>query len=272
MYKKKKLTVTIIGCGWLGLALGEQLAKEGYYVNGSTRSRANFGALEAKGIQPFTYNLESDLVLPVEIATTTSVLLITAPPIHRDSTLVYGKCLAQLINQFPNTTRILFTSSTGVYPKTAGVYKEDFAFDSSNKEDPILNAEMVVMNSGANPVILRLGGLIGLNRHPVWSIQGKKGLQNPDGVINFVQRDDVIRAIQSILLHPSVSGIFNVVYPLHPTRIDYYKKAAEYYGVPAPEFSDSASFKRIISSEKLCRSVDFNFKKSIEGFPSVIWH
>jgi nucleoside-diphosphate-sugar epimerase len=130
----------------------------------------------------------------------------------------------------------------------------------------------MILNANKNAIILRLGGLIGNNRHPIWSIQGKTGLQNPQGNINFVQRDDVIQALLSMLTKPAISGIFNVVYPLHPTRKSHYEKAAEYYGVPSPEFNNSTPIQRIISSTKLCSALDFSFKKSIEDFPSVIWH
>ena len=50
-------TVSILGCGWLGLAVGEHLVRKGFEVKGSVTSDQKKPKLEAVGIKPYTIRL-----------------------------------------------------------------------------------------------------------------------------------------------------------------------------------------------------------------------
>ncbi|MFB6305981.1 MAG: SDR family NAD(P)-dependent oxidoreductase, partial [Flavobacteriales bacterium] len=45
--------ISILGCGWLGLALGESLVKKGYFVKGSVTNKDSFEDLLQKKVQPY---------------------------------------------------------------------------------------------------------------------------------------------------------------------------------------------------------------------------
>ena len=47
------MNVGILGCGWLGLALGKQLIKNGNIVRGSSTQRGRLKELEDEGLVAF---------------------------------------------------------------------------------------------------------------------------------------------------------------------------------------------------------------------------
>ena len=49
----KSKSVSIIGCGWLGLPLAEFLVQQGFHVRGSTTRAEKLKPLEEKGIEAF---------------------------------------------------------------------------------------------------------------------------------------------------------------------------------------------------------------------------
>lgn len=265
----KDLSVTIIGCGWLGVALGKELVEKGYLVNGSVRKPEGFGALESVGIKPFELDLEKSTDVPTSISMKERILIIAIPPIDRKKPLRYENMLQEVLNQFSDETRVIFTSSTGIYPKVAGNYDENFEF-TSKQESTVLNiAENVVRNSNKSHVIFRLGGLIGPDRHPIRFLQGRKGVKNPHGPINFVHQGDCVRALLQSVENTEVSGTFNLVFPSHPTRKNYYSEAAKFYNVTSPNFNEEDETKRLVSSEKIIRKHKFEFEFPIDIFPEL---
>ena len=54
-------TISILGCGWLGVPLAEYLIKCGYRVKGSTRTKEELAVLESKGIEPSLLVLDPDI-------------------------------------------------------------------------------------------------------------------------------------------------------------------------------------------------------------------
>lgn len=265
----KDLSVTIIGCGWLGLAVGKKLVEKGYLVNGSVRESTGFGSLESAGINPFELDLEKSTDIPTSISMHERLLMISIPPIDRKKPLRYEKMLQEVLNQFSNETRVIFTSSTGIYPKDAGNFDESFEF-TSKQESAVLNvAENAIRQSLKSHIIFRLGGLIGPNRHPIRFLQGRKNVKNPNGPINFVHQSDCVQAILQTIENTDVSGTFNLVYPNHPTRKDYYCEAAAHYDFDLPSFEDSEALLRLVSSEKIISKLAFNFEFPIDNFPKL---
>lgn len=267
--ERKDLSVTIIGCGWLGLELGKVLVKKGYAVKGSVRRSVGFPALEAVGIEPFELDLEESTDIPTSISMHERILVISIPPIDRKHPERYQDMLTNVLNQFSDQTKVIFTSSTGIYPKDASIYTEDFNFSSEQESTALNVAENVIRTSKKSSVIFRLGGLIGPNRHPIRFLQGRNGVKNPDGPINFVHQGDCIEALLLAIENPQVSGTFNLVYPDHPTRKNYYLEAAKHYALNPPQFVEEAAIERVISSDKIVRDLDFTFKFPINDFPKL---
>lgn len=255
-----KVNITIIGCGWLGKKLAEVLISDGHKVYGSTTSPERIPELEAVTIDVFVMD-NVNPVIPEEVISNTDVAIITVPPFNRDQPKAYGEYLDKISEQFSDEVIRVFTSSTGVYPKEAGEYDETYSF-SAEEKNALYWAEEVIRKSEKH-LILRLGGLFGSDRHPIHSIVKRGTVSNPDGVINFVHRMDVIRFIQHQIENETQFGTFNLVYPDYPKRIDYYSNCAQHFGYETPTAESSKTTIRKISSKKAQLIARFSFNYNL---------
>lgn len=253
---------TIIGCGWLGTRLAESLIENGDQVIGTTTQPDRLMELERKGIISLQFSLNSQI--SNDIIDFTQVLVISVPPFNRDIIHDYGNALVNLVNQFHPQTKFFFLSSTGVYPSKSGLYHEDYCFEETEQQTALYQAEKKLMDCLENRLtILRLGGLFGADRHPVYHVAGKQNLKDPDGKINFVGEKDVIGIIKELVKQNKSGGIYNLVYPSHPTRKSYYLQLCKLLNLPCPTFTGSPSCVREISSQKIQNSINFEFRQII---------
>jgi nucleoside-diphosphate-sugar epimerase len=249
------MKISVIGCGWLGLPLAKRLLDIGHEVHGSTTQDSRLTLFSDISIQGFVYDgLEHDQ-LP-EIVKACDVAIINFPPSRSAN---YAAQLTDLISQFSQQTKIIFTSSTGVYQDLDGQCNE---LSPVIETHPVFLAEEAVRHSGRKHMILRLAGLISEDRHPVKYLAGK---QNTDGqkVVNLVHREDVIAAIISILNQQVWDETFNVCFPKHPTRAEYYVEQAEHRHLSLPTFTFSEGSGKEIVSAKLIERLNFTFNNPI---------
>ncbi|MEH6454292.1 MAG: dTDP-glucose 4,6-dehydratase, partial [Psychromonas sp.] len=126
-------SISVLGSGWLGLPLARLLQQQFSQVNISTRSTEKSNQLEALGLTPFIIDIENftDNIQPF-LQSETLIVNITGKNIDA------FKSLLQEIEKSP-VKKVLFTSSTGVYPQQAGVcYESD---DLSHVDHPLLTIE-----------------------------------------------------------------------------------------------------------------------------------
>ena len=111
---------------------------------------------------------------------------------------------------------------------------------------------------------MRLGGLIGEDRHPITSITGKKMHQNPNAPINLVHRKDCIYIITLIIQKKLWNETFNVVYPYHPSKLEYYTQIANDRKLAPPIYDDTVTFKgKVVSSTKIIEHLGYRFSSEI---------
>lgn len=261
------MKITIIGCGWLGSPLGEQLQTNGHLVYGSTRNSAKLKTLQEVGITPFL--IGSDGTIDEKIVLKTDILIITTPPFKREDPEHYVNFLGNVIRQFNGLKSVIFTSSTGIYPNKNGTYSEEFIFLEREKTSILFRAEDIIKQLSPNSVILRLGGLFGPQRHPALILSGKSEVSNPFGRINLIHQQDVIDAI-SLCINQSAEGLFNLVYPDHPFRKDYYTWVYRHYDLLPISFDSNSSIDRVITSHKIQKELGFLPKKSIYDLDEIL--
>ena len=110
-------------------------------------------------------------------------------------------------------------------------------------------------------LILRFGGLIGEDRHPVKFLAGKENLENPDAPINLIHQKDCIGIIFEIINQESWNEVFNAVAPFHLTRSVYYTQKAKEQNLILPKFNtEKSNIKKIISSKKIESVLNYSFK------------
>ena len=259
-------SVAIVGLGWLGLPLALHLKELGWCVKGSKQSADDAQKLHQLGIETYPFSLSDEMTsLSDNICPLFNVdaLIITLPP-SRFSSQQYCEYLAFLANQAKKqgVQHVLFTSSTSVFPDISGQFDEGSQLSAETEMGKtLIQAEQCLFQSGISHCdILRLAGLIGKQRHPVKFLAGKHNLKGYSPV-NLVHLEDCIQAITALLMNPNGLRTYHLCAPIHPTRAEYYTKAAVFYDLSIPQFECSDSDpKRIIMADKICRDLGFAYR------------
>ena len=221
-----KEKITIIGGGWIGIPLAESLHKEGFEIVISSRKLEKQVFFKSRNWSPIGLEFAESSVninLLANKSLETDVLIIGLPPTGISN---YPAIISSLLASFPSKTQVIFLSSTSVYADTLGLLNES---SPRKKNHPLVQAEEHVLKQ-KNHCVLRLGGLIGPGRHPINQLI-KKEMPISDGEtpVNLIHQTDVIRAVSMLINQNITGGIFNLCSPEHPTRKEYYNKAANYF-------------------------------------------
>jgi nucleoside-diphosphate-sugar epimerase len=267
-----KNKISILGIGWLGFPLAKKLIETGYDVKGSTTSKSKLALLENNNIQPFQIEL-SETEIKGDVAgllENSEVLIIDIPPkLRSNPSENFVEKIKLLITEIEKSKikYIVFISSTSVYADAFPVVEIDENTipnpDSESGKQLFQTEDLLLSNSNFQTTILRFGGLIGENRHPIKFLAGKKDIENPDAPINLIHQEDCIGIICEILNQDKNDNIiFNTVAPQHPTRKAYYTQKAIENDLPLPIFYDSKeSFGKLINSEKVLEFLNYKFKR-----------
>lgn len=257
-------TISILGCGWLGLPLGKRLA-ERYAVKGSTTRFEKLQNLENEKIKPYLITLN-----PMVSGENqqdffeTDLLFINVPPRLRvQNEAFHLEQIASLIQEIQQSKikNLIFISSTSVYDESNKIVTEE----DTNETHALAKAEEMLRSfaqkNEINLTILRFGGLMGYDRIPAKYFSGWKGMTTGDTPVNYLHRDDAVRIIEEIIEQSVWNETLNVVSPVHPLRKEIYKKACLDYGYELPEFvtpAEPSSFK-IVGTEKLTKLLKYTF-------------
>ncbi|WJS95638.1 NAD-dependent epimerase/dehydratase family protein [Flavobacterium johnsoniae] len=264
--------ISILGCGWLGFPLAKKLIGKGNSVKGSTTSENKLSILENVGINPFLVNIESEGVSEniADFLAESEVLIIDIPPKLRaenpnSEKKIFVEKIKNLIPFIEKSTvkKVLFVSSTSVYGDDNDFITEETIPnpETESGKQLVLVENLLQENQNFETTILRFGGLIGEDRHPVKFLAGKENLENPDAPINLIHLRDCISIIEEIINQNKWNEVFNAVAPFHPIRSAYYTQKAVEMNLTLPKFSsEKSNIKKIISSEKIETVLSYKFK------------
>jgi nucleoside-diphosphate-sugar epimerase len=272
--------ISILGCGWLGLPLAKSLLAKDYVVKGSTTSESKLEVLKNAGISPFQIQLEEyEIIGTIEnFLDETDVLLIDIPPGLRKVTSTSNemtfvnkvKTLIPFIEK-SRIQKVIFVSSTSVYgdgfPIVEITEETKPNPDTESGKQLVIAETLLQSNQHFKTTVIRFGGLLGDDRHPVKFLAGRTNVENPEAPVNMIEREDCIGIIEEILKqvqHDNWGETFNAVAPQHPTRKAYYHKKAEIFNLPLPTFAENSESKgKIISSKKVETILGYSFQKEI---------
>ena len=271
--------ITILGCGWFGLPLAKSLLSKGYNVKGSTTSATKLKTLKEAEIIPFQIQLnEQEIIGNIsDFLHETDVLIIAIPPGLRkeilSSEMTFMNKMKTLIPYIEKSgiQKVLFVSSTSVYGDRFPIveYTESTQThpDTESGRQLVLSEKLLQSNIHFKTTVIRFGGLLGEDRHPIKFLAGRTQIENPDGPVNLIQKEDCIGIIIKALdfaCKDKWGETFNAVAPQHPTRKTYYQKKAQQFNLPFPNFvEDTKSKGKIISSKKVETILDYSFQKEI---------
>ena len=261
--------ISILGCGWLGIPLAEALIKNGFSVSGSTTSIEKISLLQNLGVEPFLLSIEGKEIKGdvLSFLKESSVLIIDIPPKLRGNLADnFVEKIAVLIPfiEKSNVKKVLFVSSTSVYgDSNKTVFETTIPFPESENGKQLLASEKLLKeNKNFKTSVIRFGGLIGKDRHPVTFLAGRNNLENPNAPINLIHLDDCIGIILKILKSNFWNETLNAVAPFHPNREEYYTKKAKEFNIEPPIFNHSKpSIGKTIVSDLLENVLKYHFIK-----------
>ena len=273
--------ISILGCGWLGLPLAKALLENEFSVKGSTTSIEKLSVLENSGIQPYLIALSEDKTEGnlTGFLENSNILIIDVPPKLRGSEkdpstalrMTFVEKIKNVILFIEKSTveNVLFISSTSVYGEDNSFVTEETKLnpDTESGRQLVLAEQLLQSNSNFKTTVLRFGGLIGEDRHPIHFLAGRKNLENPKAPINLIHQEDCIGIILEILRQAQNDKLernetFNAAAPFHPSRKEYYTQKAIEFNLALPEFnSENLTFGKTISSDKVENVLGYTFAK-----------
>lgn len=197
--------ILIAGCGYVGCALGEELAGRGDEVFGLRRDPSGLPA----SIRPVAANLLDGETLAERIPPDLDAVVYAASAagfsdVEYRAAYVDAprSLLGALVRVGARPSRVLFTSSTGVYGENEGRWvdeetpPEPTAFNGSR----VLEGEEVFRSGPFPSVSLRLGGIYGPGRASLLD-RVRAGAPCPDEPTwsNRIHRDDCAGALAHLL-------------------------------------------------------------------------
>ena len=261
----EKKSISILGCGWLGLPLATKLVSDNYLIKGSTTSEENLKGLALLNIEPFKIKLNPALEGDVAFFDS-EILFINIPPKSRtlggDFHLEQINTLNQIIASNKFIKKIIFISSTSVYPSAGEMLIEKDALPTYFLVQAERMLSDVCLSLGIRFTVLRFGGLMGYDRIPCKYFGGNKGLIDGNSFVNYIHRDDAIEVISTIINKNLWGEIFNVVSPSHPSRKEIFEYCCKPFGYLTPAFAElnNTMEYKTISVEKLLMVSNYVFK------------
>lgn len=262
--------ISILGCGWLGFPLAKSLLEKGFSVKGSTTSLEKISVLESNRIKPFLVTLSAVEGLNDEneidsFLATSEILIIDIPPKLRSaSSENFVRKIQNLIPFIEKSKieKVVFISSTSVYADDPSIITEATKPNPDTESGKqLVQAESVLQsNTNFKTTVIRFGGLIGEDRHPIHFLAGRKNIENPEAPINLIHQKDCIGIIKTIIEQNCFGETFNAVAPFHPTRKAYYNQKALELHLPLPEFDETKiSIGKTILSDKVENVLKYKF-------------
>lgn len=253
-------SVSILGCGWLGLPLAKKLS-EHYQVHTSVTNQEKAQSITQQGIACEVIKLP--IASPSQLSSAfwqSEVLIIAIPPKFKQGATDYAQNIQQLIehmNQLVSCKLVLLISSTGVYPEHEQSFDETSCFSPETEKQYLLwQAEQAVLNFKQQSIVLRLGGLVNEQRHPGRWFSGKTGLSNGQQWVNMIHQADAIGIIELLLSQAkqlTQAQIVNGVSATNANKQAFYQQASKQLALTVPEFAPSplpnTKGKRVLSKQ-----------------------
>ena len=263
-------TISILGCGWLGLPLARHLVSKGHIVKGSTTTPQKLQTLHQHKIDPFLIEVHRKIKgnnLPYFFHS--GILIINIPPGRkkRDVARTYPRQIAAIVEKAlqHDTKKILFISSTSVYGNVNRVVTEadEPQPETASGEALVKSEDLLLRQPDFETTIVRFGGLVGADRPAGRFLAGKTDVTNGLAPVNMIHQEDCIAILTRIIEGNHWGEIFNACADKHPTRKEFYIAQAKKQGFVPPVFSEEEELDgyKEVSNYKLKKIIRYEFLK-----------
>ncbi|GAB2787268.1 SDR family oxidoreductase [Halomonas shantousis] len=191
-----KKTCLILGCGDIGVVLGQQLTAEGLRVVGVRRNAA---LLEGTGIEPLALDINAEGALAQLPDADIVVYVLTADRFEESAyQAAYPQgmkaLLAELEGRDKHPRRVFFVSSTSVYGQQDGerVDETSDTAPSGFSGQLMRDAEQALLDHALPGTVVRFSGIYGPGRDRLIRQvrEGRSAAANPPMYSNRIHRDD----------------------------------------------------------------------------------
>jgi len=254
----------IVGCGYVGMPLGQELVKEGHEVFGMRRSASQDQELDTAGITP----LHGDITKPDTLAASPCGFdwvvncAASGGGSVEDYRRLYVEGTRNLIKWLRSSPpqRYVYTSSTSVYGQddASWVTEADPTQPPTDTGSILVETENILRVAAEKKfpaVILRVAGIYGPGRG-FWFKQLLKNEarmeRNGERFLNMIHRDDVVGCIIAALKFGKSGEIYNVVDDEPVSQLDFFAWLAAQLqrGIPSSVAADPAR-KRGVTNKRV---------------------
>lgn len=258
-------TTSIIGLGWLGTPLAQQLLATGHRVLGSTTTPEKVVLLREKGIVAYQLSLNPQPVGELAPLLDADVLVVNIPPkagqhggaFHPEQMRLLAKGVAQ-----SRVEHVIYVSSTSVYPElNRELFEADVIRPEQSAAPNLVEAEQhwLALSGQKKITVMRCGGLMGEQRIPGKYVAGKQ-VNSGNVPVNYIHQADAVGLILTVI-QQKVAGTYNAVAPQHPTREAVYRRSCADFGYTMPTFvqpTEPIPFKQI-NGDKITAATGYTF-------------
>lgn len=270
------MRVLIVGCGYVGMPLAEELVRQGHEVVGIRRSAEAAAALAAIGVEPCITDI-SDPAFSRPTGRFDWVVFTAAAGRtqgnegYRRLYLEGNRNLLAWLSDSP-PAKYVYTSSTSVYGQQDGslVRENSPTEPEAGTALELVAAERLLFDAAAKrfpAVVLRVAGIYGPDRSRYLGAFIRNEVVMPGAghrYLNMIHRDDVVGSILAALKNGRAGEAYNVVDQEPVTEIHFFTWLAETLGKYVPPFAPdagggSANNKRV-SNRRLTMELGYRLK------------
>ncbi|TXT51429.1 MAG: NAD-dependent epimerase/dehydratase [Limisphaerales bacterium] len=259
--------VLIVGCGYVGLPLGAELARRGHEVAGLRRTADGAEELRAAGVAPVVGDvtrLDTLRALPGPFDWVVNTVSSSkgGAEVYRSVYVEGTKNLIAWLADGP-VRKFVHTSSTSVYGQTDGSeVTEDSPAEPKADTGRLLVETENLLRAAARErnfpaVVLRVAGIYGPGRGHLFQqyLRGEARISG-DGtrLLNMIHRDDVVGAVIAALERGAPGRTYNVADNEPVTLLNFFQWLAGQLNRPLPPFAtgeENAVRKRGVTNKRL---------------------
>ena len=269
----------VVGAGWLGTPLAENLKKDGHHIVVTRRNQTRLNELPTSLTHSALFdfdqlNAANRLDRLLKQYQITHIVGAFPPGFRKGRRQEYAQQWKMLTNSAKqnNVKKLLMFSSTTVYPNLASDMEEtdaslSLAIDSpyfSDNARVMLQAEQHVIDSNISFIIMRCSGLIGPDRHPSRFAMRLKQVSRK-APANMLHQDDAI-SVAKFSLENLSNQIINVTTPDTVSKAEFYQAAINKCKseIPLPPITEQMD-KRILADKLLSLGYQFHFNSTLDA-------
>lgn len=269
----------IVGCGYVGLALGKQLVERGIEVTGLRRKALANEDLIKAGITP----VKADITKPETLASLPTDFdwvvncIATAGGAVEDYRRVYLEGTRNLLEWLgPNPPRkYVYTSSTSVYAQDDGSVVDETspARGGGPGATVLVETEHLLLDAARAEnfpaVIMRIAGIYGPSRGHWFKLflQGAATIEGDGGrFLNMAHREDVAGSIITALESGKPGEIYNVADDEPVSQYLFFQWLSSLLNRPMPSQAEGStarkrgSSNKRVSNRKLKKELGYSFR------------